>query len=510
VKIGRKIFVTEFGSSVYGTRVPTSDRDVKGIFIPTAEDILLQKAGLTAFQESTKEDPSQANTSADQDTEWITLQAFLRLCAEGQSIALEMLFIPRQFWIEFDPLWLVIQRDRERLVSKVKLRELNLALLLVPGKAGEFVRLVKLPNGQGQEEPGIIVCDRALSLNVSVKYALQVLQKILDQYGARARLAEESSGADWKAVMHAVRVLGQAKELLSTGQLTFPRPNAAELLEIRCGLRDYSVVTEALENGLREIEILQENSSLSEAVDEAYWTKWLLGIYASSIQGQCPGPNFRGLLEVMLKSGTLHSWIQWLDAHGLLVEVFPDIARMKGVAQDIYYHFEGDVFVHTMMVLEKSRPGVVAQLAALLHDIAKPATQSIHEIPGQAPRIKFLRHESLGAKIADELLRSWGFGEEVVAPVCRIIELHLRAHTWAEWTPKAVRKFIRDCGPFLDEVLDLTEIDSLSSFGPDGQPRSNTFPDLRLMLSAISDVKKSSLIYSNKSVLHKTPCTKTL
>ena len=104
MRIGKRLLLTEFGSSVYGTRVLTSDRDLKGIFIPNYEDILLQRAGYTGFQDSTKMDKTARNTSEDQDMEWFTLQSVIRLCSEGQSVALDLLFTPREFWLEHDPL----------------------------------------------------------------------------------------------------------------------------------------------------------------------------------------------------------------------------------------------------------------------------------------------------------------------------------------------------------------------------------------------------------------------
>ena len=73
--LGKVLLVAEFGSTVYGTRIPSSDQDFKGIFIPRYEDILLQRAVYTSFQEGTKKDKRAKNTSEDQDMEWITLQA---------------------------------------------------------------------------------------------------------------------------------------------------------------------------------------------------------------------------------------------------------------------------------------------------------------------------------------------------------------------------------------------------------------------------------------------------
>ena len=118
MRIGRKLLLTEFGSSIYGTRTPSSDHDYKGIFIPHFEDILLQKVSKTSFQENTRTNPAVRNSATDSDLEWITLQAFIRLCSEGQSMAIDILFTPKLFWKEHGMEWEFIQQNRTKLLSQ--------------------------------------------------------------------------------------------------------------------------------------------------------------------------------------------------------------------------------------------------------------------------------------------------------------------------------------------------------------------------------------------------------
>lgn len=79
----------------------------------------------------------------------------------------------------------------------------------------------------------------------------------------RAKLAESNDGIDWKATMHAVRIAAEAKELLLTGAITFPRPEAERLIQIRTGQVPYKEVEELIEKGLADIKDAETHSTLS-------------------------------------------------------------------------------------------------------------------------------------------------------------------------------------------------------------------------------------------------------
>lgn len=93
------------------------------------------------------------------------------------------------------------------------------------------------------------------------------MRRIVEEYGHRARQAESNQGVDWKALSHAVRVGRQAIELLQTGAVTFPRPEAAHLIAIKTGQLAYQPVAEEIEALLDEVEHAAERSSLPEAAD---------------------------------------------------------------------------------------------------------------------------------------------------------------------------------------------------------------------------------------------------
>src|SRR6266403_987904 len=118
-------------------------------------------------------------------------------------------------------------------------------------------------------------------------------------------------------------------------------------------------------------------------------------------------------LTKMLTEGQARRAFELLDTSGLLPEVLPEIAAMKGVQQPPQYHPEGDVFVHTLLLLEKLQPDASGSFSktlawgALLHDVGKPPTFRI------APdRIRFDGHVDVGVKMGQEILRRLRFSND--------------------------------------------------------------------------------------------------
>jgi len=208
--------------------------------------------------------------------------------------------------------------------------------------------------------------------------------------------------------------------------------------------------------------------------------------------------RIRDELVKIMNLGGLNKAIRFMADTGLLRYVMPEIEELRGVQQDDKYHAEGDVFEHTMRVLEKAKPTPEAQLAALLHDAGKPAVQ---EFVGD--RIKFIGHEKVSGEIAEALLRRLKFDNNTIKKVRSVVENHMRAHTSAEWTNKAVRKFIRETADFIDDLLDLTEIDALSSITPSGEPKENPIPYLRKRIKEQENIPvRTKPILSGKDIMN--------
>jgi poly(A) polymerase len=169
-------------------------------------------------------------------------------------------------------------------------------------------------------------------------------------------------------------------------------------------------------------------------------------------------------LTKMLTEGQARRAFELLDTTGLLPEVLPEIAAMKGVEQPPQYHPEGDVFVHTLLLLDKLQAGLSGSISktlawgALLHDVGKPPTFRI------APdRIRFDGHVEVGVKMAAEILRRLRFSNYETDQILALIDNHMRFGAVQRMKQSTLKKFLRL--PAFDEHLELHRIDCLSSHG---------------------------------------------
>jgi poly(A) polymerase len=140
-----------------------------------------------------------------------------------------------------------------------------------------------------------------------------------------------------------------------------------------------------------------------------------------------------------------------------LADVFiPELPALRLEQDPVHRH--KDVFRHTLAVVKQCPPGEsnrVLRLAALLHDIGKPKTKEI-----TPEGVQFHHHEVVGARMAEERLRELRYPEREIQDVKKLVELHLRFHTYgAGWTDGAVRRYVRDAGPLLDNLNHLTRAD---------------------------------------------------
>jgi poly(A) polymerase len=199
------------------------------------------------------------------------------------------------------------------------------------------------------------------------------------------------------------------------------------------------------------------------------------------------GERIQGELVKIANLGKLALALRFMTETGLTGYIMPEIDILRGVQQSPEHHSEGDVYEHTMLVLEKAAPNIHSQLAALFHDAGKPATQ---EFLGDS--IHFYGHEVVSGEIAEAIMRRLKFDSKTIQKVRRIVESHMRAHTALEWTGKAVRKFVRDVAEDLEDILHLTEIDALSSHGPGMIPGDNPIPRLRERIKEVQQIPVSS------------------
>jgi poly(A) polymerase len=134
-------------------------------------------------------------------------------------------------------------------------------------------------------------------------------------------------------------------------------------------------------------------------------------------------------------------------------EFLPELPALALEQDPIHRH--KDVLAHTIAVVENASPDRVLRLAALFHDVGKPRTRSI------GPNgVSFHHHEVVGARMTRERMRALRYSNEDVDAVSTLVELHLRFHTYKMgWTDAAVRRYVRDAGPLLDRLNELTRCD---------------------------------------------------
>jgi poly(A) polymerase len=175
---------------------------------------------------------------------------------------------------------------------------------------------------------------------------------------------------------------------------------------------------------------------------------------------QVSAERIREELTKMLTEGRARQAFLLLDASGLLREVLPEISAMKGVEQPPQYHPEGDVFVHTLLLLENLPHPCSPTLAwgALLHDVGKPPTFRV------APdRIRFDGHVEVGVKMGEALCRRLRFSNDETDQILALIDNHMRFGNVLQMKESTLKKFLRI--PQFDEHLELHRLDCQASHG---------------------------------------------
>ncbi len=179
--------------------------------------------------------------------------------------------------------------------------------------------------------------------------------------------------------------------------------------------------------------------------------------------GQVSCERTRDELTRMLTEGQARVAFELLDASGLLAEVVPEAVRMHRVEQPPEFHPEGDVWVHTMMMLEMLPAGCAGTLAwgTLLHDVGKPATFQAPQGPGD--RIRFNGHVEVGVRIAEVVLARLRFSGEDTEQILALVRNHMRFGDVGRMKRSTLTRFLRL--PRFEEHLALHRMDCLCSHG---------------------------------------------
>ena len=173
--------------------------------------------------------------------------------------------------------------------------------------------------------------------------------------------------------------------------------------------------------------------------------------------------RIRDELTKLLTEGASRRGFELLDETGLLQEILPEVAAMKGVEQPPQYHPEGDVWIHTRMMLEGLGPGTSPALAwgVLLHDVGKPPTFRSAVTTGD--RIRFDGHVEVGVPMAEAICKRLRFSGEDTEQVKALVANHMKFKDVAQMRKSTLKRFVRQ--PRFDEHLELHRLDCGASHG---------------------------------------------
>jgi len=173
--------------------------------------------------------------------------------------------------------------------------------------------------------------------------------------------------------------------------------------------------------------------------------------------------RLRDELTKILTEGAARRGFELLDETRLLPELLPEIARMKGVEQPPQFHPEGDVWTHTLMMIDGLPAGCSRTLAwgVLLHDVGKPPTFAPPSGPGG--RIRFDEHVEVGTRMAEEICRRLRFPNDDTAQIMALVANHLRFKDVPQMKQSTLKRFVRL--DRFDEHLELHRLDCSSSHG---------------------------------------------
>ena len=316
------VVLMRFGSHLYGTSTPESDEDYMGVFIPTAEQILLGTIPDFIDLDSKKSKKvGEKNTKDDIDCKIYSLGYFFKLCLKGETVALDMIHANEESILINTLAWGYVQENRDKIYT----RRLNALVSYCHKQAakygikgsriadarrvqtfldnlhshygdtklgdywkslptGEHIKFVM--GGRDQTEEFYEVCGKKFGKSVYLGYCNAILGRFIVSYGARALQAEKNEGIDWKAVSHAIRFAIQIKSILTEGdELVFPLPQAEFIRAVKEGKYHYkNIVAPTLENLLTEVDELAENSLLPDKPNREFFDFLLYCVHLNVVR----------------------------------------------------------------------------------------------------------------------------------------------------------------------------------------------------------------------------------
>ena len=305
--VPNKIMKSVFGSHLYKLNTPDSDTDYKGIYLPTLNDLLLNTYKPVINLSSNK--TNIKNSNQDIDEEWISLPKFLEFAIKGETVSIDMLHSTDvEYFGEYKWIWeeLITKRKEfytSSLPSYLGYVKRQAAKYGIKGSRVNAHKQVldvlekhiddvghgdhklstiwdKLPTGHYLEKftdkdvkAGDItyycINGKKHQSGVRIAHVYDIVKTAYDRAGKRALLAAENSNVDWKALSHALRAGYQLRSIFVDGDYDYPLTENKFILEVKQGKLDFvSIVEPALEQVIKDVEILSHKSKLPKVVDK--------------------------------------------------------------------------------------------------------------------------------------------------------------------------------------------------------------------------------------------------
>lgn len=312
------LLVAKSGSQLFGTATPSSDLDVKGVFLPSKESLYLQRAPQQFTQNTNPSDSGTKNQADDVDITVWSVQFWLKLLLRGDINAVSLLFAPTHpsaILEGSDSVFLekLAELDPSKILSKdlggmmgfahsqaIKysqkgrhLKAVQIAteyLSQVSGLVGEVAETIiglvadnKLARSivGGNNQKQLLILEKAFDYNAKAAWAMQPLLELEERYGKRAKQALADGGVDYKAFSHSLRVLEEMRLLHLHGRISYPHQAefAVLLREIKQGKLEYAMLLEMLDQKLLEVQEAERHSVLLEKPDLKYADGFILSLY---------------------------------------------------------------------------------------------------------------------------------------------------------------------------------------------------------------------------------------
>ena len=371
---GELVVFMKYGSKVFGFDVETSDDDYKGVYINSLTSYI-SGGSLVSANGITRSDPYinflNIEMNEKSDVEIFSLERYIQMAYQGQTIALDMLFIPDEFIIYKTDLWNKIIENRKLFLSKdinafsnysksqyykyITKGEILKDIETVINYLKDNVCPVNFEVEITQPSRPVIkdnvrylwdglpinkncnhvdpspmgvrqyqICDKIIQETQSYSQVWGMLQGMKSRYGVRAIEAKDSNNIDWKAITHALRALFEVRQILEEGKITFPLENKDFLLYTRKGYYTLeTAIKPTMENLHIQIEDLLNKTDLPDKCDETFWKQFIIKEYKTLLANY-----YSNEIEKLLKSYEC----SYSFDHDKYKNLLPDVIKEKEIS----------------------------------------------------------------------------------------------------------------------------------------------------------------------------------